>query len=73
MGADHGSPQLPAVASVRELGAEAMPPLWQYFSQADTSPSLPPKGTDPLTLQHFPCKPAVSRDRERGHIAFLDP
>jgi len=25
-------PQLSAVASVRELGAEAMPPLWQYFS-----------------------------------------
>jgi hypothetical protein len=24
-------PQLPAVASVRELGAEAMPPSWQYF------------------------------------------
>jgi hypothetical protein len=25
-------PQWPAVASVRELGAEAMPPLWQYLA-----------------------------------------
>jgi hypothetical protein len=32
MGTDDGPPQLPAVASVRELGAEAMPPLWRYMS-----------------------------------------
>ena len=32
MGADHGAPQLSTVASVPELGAEAMPPFWQYFS-----------------------------------------
>ena len=25
--------QLPAVASVRDLATEAMPPLWQYFSR----------------------------------------
>jgi len=32
MGADHGPPQLPAVASVRQLAATVMPSLWQYFS-----------------------------------------
>ena len=31
VGAAHGPPQLPAVASVRQLAAEAMPPLWQYL------------------------------------------
>jgi hypothetical protein len=33
MGADHGPQELSAVASVRELAAEAMPPLRQYFSR----------------------------------------
>jgi len=31
VGADHGRPQPAAVASALELGAEAMPPLWQYL------------------------------------------
>jgi hypothetical protein len=31
VGADHGPPQLPAVASVRELGGGGHAPLWQYL------------------------------------------
>jgi hypothetical protein len=44
-------------------------PLWQYFSRLlkrQTSPLLPPKGTDPGPLRAFPCKPAVLRDRRKG-------
>jgi len=33
MGADHGPRSWQAVASVRQLAAEAMPPLWQYFER----------------------------------------
>jgi hypothetical protein len=32
-------PQLPAVASVRELGAKAMPPLWQYLCLSEKAPA----------------------------------
>jgi hypothetical protein len=52
--------------------ARPMPPLGQYFprlqkpDESQTSPSLPPKGTDPGTLRHFPCKLAASWGPRRG-------
>ena len=38
VGADHGPPQLPALAPARELENEPMPPLWQYFSPCSRPP-----------------------------------
>jgi hypothetical protein len=48
--------------------AKAMPPLWQYFSRllSQTSPLLPPKGTDPRTLRLFSCKLAASWEPRWG-------
>jgi hypothetical protein len=53
-----------------------MPPLRQYFSRLlrQTSPSRPPKGTDPGPCGLFPCKPPIFRGpREGATIALLDP
>jgi hypothetical protein len=64
MGADHGPPAA-GVAPVRELGAEAMPPLWQYLSplgknlQAD-EPIAAPKGRGSLSLAAIACKSSTS-------------
>jgi hypothetical protein len=62
----------------RNLSANAMPPLGQYFSRllvkSQMCPLRPPKGTDPRTLRLFPCKPAVFRGPPEGAmIAFFDP
>ena len=70
MGTDDGPPQLPAVASVRELGAKAMPPLWQYLSlvskeKAD-EPIAAPKGPGSRTLPGFPLETGLSRGRAQG-------
>jgi hypothetical protein len=57
MGADHGPPQLSTVASVPELGAEAMPPLWQYFSRVakkGVEPIAAPKGGGFADPRRFP-------------------
>jgi hypothetical protein len=56
MGADHGPPQLSTVGSVPELGAEAMPPLWQYFARVEKAdePMCAPKGHLPRTPATFP-------------------
>jgi len=53
MGADHGPPQLSTVASVPELGAEVMPPLWQYFARVAEKADeriFAPRGMRPCTL-----------------------
>lgn len=54
-----------------------MPPLWQYFalmSQRGDQPICAPKGTDPRTLQHFPCKVGDFWGTAGGAmIAFTDP
>jgi hypothetical protein len=39
-----------------------------------TSPSLPPKGTDPRTLPLLPCKQDIFRGPRKGAmIAIVDP
>ena len=62
-------PQWPAVASVRELGAEAMPPLWQYLCLRQTKPLeliCAPKRVGPRRSSRFPCKSATSEGAEKG-------
>jgi hypothetical protein len=56
--------------------ARAMPPLWQYFSRPlrQTSPSLPPKGTDPVPCGLFPLQTTRFQGTAGGAIiAILDP
>ena len=43
-------------------------------AKRQTSPSLPPKGADPRTLRHFPCKTDVFKGPLEGAmIAIVDP
>jgi hypothetical protein len=71
-------PQLPAVASMCELGAEAMPPLWQYLWALDekkqTSPSAHAKASAPRPVGHFSCKAATSKGAAMGAMGpIMDP
>jgi hypothetical protein len=56
-----------------------MPPLWQYFlplrkEKRQTSPLLPPKGTDPRTPAAFPLQQGrFLGGHDRAMIPIADP
>jgi hypothetical protein len=58
----------PLRGSPAVLVGEGHAPLWQYFGVVwrQTSPLLPPKGTDPRILRLFPCKLAASWGSMKG-------
>jgi len=71
------TPQLSTSRLCPELGAEAMSPLWKYFSRREKNAlelMCAPKGHGPRPLRYFPCKPAVFKvPLEGAMIAVADP
>jgi hypothetical protein len=75
MGADHGPQQLPALTSVRELGAEAMPRCGSTCSRVRRQPTplLSPRERIPTPAAFLLQMRRFEGTVEGAMIAFLDP
>src|SRR5262245_41194127 len=69
------SPSGPGRRGAQEQSADAIPPLWQYFSRLQkrqTSPFLPPKGANHCPYGYLPANRRLLKGRRRGQQgAFL--